>query len=120
MREVGPQMTGNGVVQIVSQHTLAETPARLEAIVLAEGMTVAARIDHSAEAGRFGLTLRSTVLLIFGNPIAGTPLMIASRTAGLDLPLKALVWQGDDDNVWLSYSSPEHVGERHNIPQSLW
>jgi uncharacterized protein (DUF302 family) len=112
-------MTENGLVQIGSYHTVAETLARLEAIVQKKGLTVVARIDHSAAAARVGLTLRPTFLLIFGNPKAGTPLMIASQTAGLDLPLKVLVWQDDNDNVWLCYNSPEHVVERHNIPQSL-
>src|SRR4051794_37979828 len=113
-------MTENGLVQIGSHHTVAETLARLEAIVQKKGLTIAAHIDHSAEAARVGLTLRPTHLLIFGNPKAGTPLMVASPTAGLDLPLKVLVWQDDNDEVWLAYNSAEHVGERHNVPQLLW
>jgi uncharacterized protein (DUF302 family) len=112
-------MIENGLVQIGSRHTVAETLARLEAIVERKGLAVSACIDHSAAAARVGLTLRPTILFIFGNAQAGTPLMVASQTAGLDLPLKALVWQDENDNVWLSYTSPEHVGERHNIPESL-
>jgi uncharacterized protein (DUF302 family) len=112
-------MTENGLVHIRSHHTVAEALARLEAIVQKKGLTVAARIDHSGEAARVGLTLRPTILLIFGNAKSGTPLMVASQTAALDLPLKALVWQDDDNIVWVSYNSPEYVGERHNIPQPL-
>jgi uncharacterized protein (DUF302 family) len=77
-----------------------------------------ARIDHSEDAAKVGLKMAPTELLI-GNPKAGTPVMIASPTTALDLPLKALVWQDADGKVWLSYNSPEYLRQRHNIPDDL-
>jgi uncharacterized protein (DUF302 family) len=96
-----------------------ETLARLETIVQAKGLTILARIDHSGDAAKAGLTMRSTKLLIFGNAKSGTPLMIASPSVAIDLPLKALVWQDDDGKVWLSYNSPDYLKERHAIPENL-
>jgi uncharacterized protein (DUF302 family) len=86
---------------------------RLEAAVRAKGMTVFARIDHAAGAAEAGLTLRPTELLIFGNARAGTPLMQARQTIGIDLPLKALVWQDASGKTWLSYNDPPWVVSRH-------
>jgi uncharacterized protein (DUF302 family) len=96
-----------------------ETLARLETIVQAKGLTILARIDHSGDAARVGLQMPPTKLLIFGNPKSGTPLMIASPSVAIDLPLKALVWQDDDGKVWLSYNSPNYMKERHAIPENL-
>jgi uncharacterized protein (DUF302 family) len=108
-----------GLVHLSSPHTVSETLKRLETIVQTKGLTVMARIDHSDEAAKVGLTMRPTKLLIFGNAKAGTPLMIASPSVAIDLPLKALVWQDEDDHVWLSYNSPEYLLERHAIPRNL-
>jgi uncharacterized protein (DUF302 family) len=96
-----------------------ETLARLETIVQAKGLTILARIDHSGDAARVGLQMQPTKLLIFGNPKSGTPLMIASPSVAIDLPLKALVWQDDDGKVWLSYNSPNYLKARHAIPENL-
>jgi len=96
-----------------------ETLARLETIVQAKGLTILARIDHSGDAATVGLQMPPTKLLIFGNPKSGTPLMIASPSVAIDLPLKALVWQDDDGKVWLSYNSPNYMKERHAIPENL-
>jgi uncharacterized protein (DUF302 family) len=96
-----------------------ETLERLETIVQAKGLTILARIDHSGDAANAGLKMQPTKLLIFGNAKSGTPLMIASPSAAIDLPLKALVWQDDDGQVWLSYNSPDYLKERHGIPESL-
>ena len=102
-----------------SPHTVMETLARLETIVQAKGLTILARIDHSGDAAKAGLQMRPTKLLIFSNARSGTPLMIASPSVAIDLPLKALVWQDDDEKVWLSYNSPAYLKERHAIPENL-
>jgi uncharacterized protein (DUF302 family) len=86
---------------------------RLEAAVKAGGMTVFAHVDHAAGAAEVGLTLRPTDLLIFGSPRGGTPLMQLAQTMGIDLPLKALVWQDEHGTTWLSYNDPAWLVERH-------
>ena len=98
---------------------MPETFKRLEAIVLARGLSILARIDHAGDAAKVGLKMHPTQLLIFGNPKAGTPLMIASPTLAIDLPLKALVWEDGEGEVWVSYNSPEYLRQRHNIPDAL-
>jgi uncharacterized protein (DUF302 family) len=80
---------------------------------------ILARIDHSGDAAKAGLSMRPTQLLIFGNAKAGTPLMAASPTVAIDLPLKALAWQDADDKVWLSYNSPNYLKQRHALPDNL-
>jgi uncharacterized protein (DUF302 family) len=106
-------MTENGLTTLPSTHGAKETMDRLEADVKAKGMTVFARIDHSAGAKEVGLPLRPTELLIFGNARGGTPLMQALQTSGIDLPLKALVWEDTDGKVWLSYNEPAWIAQRH-------
>ena len=113
------KLPDNGMVHLSSPHTLAATLARLETIVQSKGLTILARIDHSGDAAKAGLKMQPTKLLIFGNAKSGTPLMIASPSVAIDLPLKALVWQDDDGKVWLSYNSPDYLKERHAIPESL-
>ena len=88
---------------------------RFEAEVRARGMTVFAHIDHAAGAAAVGLSLRPTELLIFGNTKAGTPLMEATQTLGIDLPLKALVWQDGAGDTWLSYNDPGWLANRHGL-----
>jgi len=88
---------------------------RLEAAVKAKGMTVFARIDHSAGASAVGLSLNPTEVLIFGNAKGGTPLMQAAQTIGIDLPLKALVWQDASGSTWLSYNDPAWLARRHGL-----
>jgi uncharacterized protein (DUF302 family) len=109
----------NGMIHLSSPRTVMETLARLETIVQAKGLTILARIDHSGDAAKAGLEMHPTKLLIFGNAKSGTPLMIASPSVAIDLPLKALVWQDDDRKVWLSYNSPNYLKERHGIPENL-
>jgi uncharacterized protein (DUF302 family) len=87
----------------------------LEAEILAKGMKVFARIDHGAGAADAGLELRPTNLIIFGNARGGTPLMQASQTAGIDLPLKVLVWQDAAGKTWLSYNEPNWIVQRHGL-----
>ena len=112
-------LADNGLIHLSSPRTVLETLARLEAIVQSKGLAILARIDHSGDAAKAGLTLRPTKLLIFGNAKSGTPLMIASPSLAIDLPLKALVWQDDEEKVWLSYNSPDYLKERHAIPDNL-
>jgi uncharacterized protein (DUF302 family) len=92
-----------------------ETMDRLEAIIKAHGMSIFARINHAALAQEAGLSLRPTEVIIFGNPRAGTPLMQANQTIGIDLPLKALVWEDDEGKVWLGYNEPQWLARRHGI-----
>lgn len=114
------QETGNGVVSRRSQHSVDETVERLRGVLEAKRvMTLFALVDHSGEAAKAGLTMRPTKLLIFGNPAAGTPVMVAAPSSALDLPLKILVWEDGDGHVWLSWNSPEYLGQRHGIPAEL-
>ncbi|MEO8904285.1 MAG: DUF302 domain-containing protein [Polyangiaceae bacterium] len=95
-----------------------ETMDRLVAAIEAKGMTVFARIDHAAGAAQAGLVLRPTALLIFGNARAGTPLMQEGQVIGLDLPLKALVWQDAAHATWLSYNSPQALVARYGLSEA--
>jgi uncharacterized protein (DUF302 family) len=112
-------LTDNGIIHLSSPHSVAETLKRLENALHAKNLTVFARIDHSGEAEKVGLRMRPTQLLIFGSPKAGTPLMVASPTLAIDLPLKALVWEDSNGKVWLSYNSPDYLKQRHAIPEEL-
>ena len=103
----------DGIKTLASAFGPKDTMDRLEAAVRAKGMTVFARIDHAAGAAEVGLGLRPTELLIFGDARAGTPLMQAKQTIGIDLPLKALVWQDASGKTWLSYNDPPWVVSRH-------
>ena len=104
-----------GLTTIKSSHSPLETMSRLEAAVKAKGLTVFARIDHAGGASAAGLTLRPTELLIFGNANGGTPLMQAVQTIGIDLPLKALVWQDASGDTWLSWNDPAWLAARHSV-----
>lgn len=104
-----------GLVSRASPYPVAETLDRLETLLKAKGIKIFARIDHSAEAQSAGLTLRSMQLLIFGNPKAGTPLMQTAPGIGLDLPMKALAWQDAQDQVHVTWNSPEFLIGRHGL-----
>ena len=108
-----------GIVRMRSSHSVAETVDRLESLLKERGVLVFARIDFSADAARVGLTMRPEQLLVFGNPRAGTPLMVASPTAGLDLPLKALVWEDSTGGTWIAYNDARYVLGRHDLPPAL-
>jgi len=88
-------------------------------VLRAKGVTLFALVDHSGEAARVGMTMPATRLLIFGNPKAGTPLMLAAPSVAIDLPLKILVWEDGQGRVWLSYNSPAYLMNRHGVPQAL-
>ena len=109
----------NGMVHLGSPYSVPETLKRLESILQSRSLTVFARIDHSGEAGKVGMKMRPTQLIIFGSPKGGTPVMLASPTLALDLPLKALVWEDAGGRVWVSYNSAEYLKQRHNIPDDL-
>lgn len=108
-------MAVQGLTTIKCNHAPSETMARLEAAVKAKGLTVFARIDHAGGASEAGLALRPTEVLIFGNAKGGTPLMQAVQTIGIDLPLKALVWQDASGETWLSWNDPAWLAARHGL-----
>lgn len=108
-------MKPEGLTICQSSHGPKATMDRLEAAVTGRNMTVLARIDHASAAGKAGMELRPTEVLIFGNPRAGTPLMQAAQTIGIDLPLRALVWQDEDGKTWLAYDDPKWLAERHGV-----
>jgi uncharacterized protein (DUF302 family) len=109
----------NGMVHIYSHHSVQETVQRLESTLRTRGLTIFCHVDHSGEAEKVGLKMRPTQLLVFGSAKAGTPLMVASPTLAIDLPLKALAWEDADGAVWLSYNNPEYLQQRHNVPHDL-
>jgi uncharacterized protein (DUF302 family) len=103
------------LVTLPSAHSVTDTIARLKAVLAQKGIDVFAHIDHAAGAKQVGLPLRPTQLLIFGNPKGGTPLMQARQTIGLDLPLRALVWEDEEGKAWLTYSRVQDLARRHHI-----
>ncbi len=105
-------MAADGLTTIPSSYGAKETMDRLEAEIKAKGMVAFARIDHAAGAAQVGLPLRPTELLVFGGAKAGTPLMQSNQSIGIDLPLKALVWQDANGKVWLSYNEPSWLAKR--------
>jgi len=112
-------MAADGLITIKSSHGPEETMERLEATVKAKGLTVFSRIDHTAGAADVGLSLRPTELLIFGNAKGGTPMMQADQTVGIDLPLKALVWQDASGDTWISYDDPRWIAKRHGLSDEV-
>jgi len=108
-----------GLVDLPSKHSVDETVEKLKGILQSKSITLFALIDHSGEAAKAGLKMRPTKLLIFGNPKSGTPVMQAAPTSAIDLPLKILVWEDAQGNVWVTYNSPVYLQERHGVPQEL-
>lgn len=108
-------VAGDGLVSQKSKNSVDVTLDRLESIVTGKGLTVFARIDHSAGAKKVGLELRPTKLLIFGNPKIGTLMMQSNQVAGIDLPMKALAWEDETGQVWLTYSTARYLADRHHI-----
>jgi uncharacterized protein (DUF302 family) len=107
--------TADNLVAKRSAHGVADTMNRLEAAVKEQGIAVLARVNHAAAAQKVDMTLRPTELLIFGNPKLGTPLMQSQQRAGLDLPLKALVWQDEQGQTWIAYRAPAALAAEHGI-----
>jgi uncharacterized protein (DUF302 family) len=114
-----PSNPDNGIVTLPSHHSVEQTVERLQAALLVKGIKLFALIDHSGEAGRAGMQMPPTKLLIFGNPKAGTPLMIAAPSIAIDLPLKLLVWEDASGKVWISYNDPDYLRTRHHLPADL-
>lgn len=114
-----PTFPDNGMVHLSSPYSYSETLQRVEAALHSRSLSVFARIDHSGEATRVGLSMHPTQVIIFGSPKGGTPLMVASPTLAIDLPLKALVWEDAGGKVWVSYNTAEYLKQRHNIPDHL-
>jgi uncharacterized protein (DUF302 family)/uncharacterized membrane protein YidH (DUF202 family) len=105
----------SGVVSVPSRHNVAQTLERMEAVLKQKEIRLFARIDHAAGAREAGLSLRPTTVLLFGNPQAGTPLMQSQQTIGIDLPLKALVWEDEAGRAWLTYNDPRYLAERYGV-----
>jgi len=116
----GMPLSIEGIVSRLSPFSVEETLERLRQALHSRNLILFAQIDHSGEAKRVGLTMQEAHVLIFGNPKAGTPLMIASPLLALDLPLKVLVWQSDDGQVWVSSTSATYLQARYSIPQALF
>lgn len=110
---------GTGIIDQPSNHSVDQTVEKLKAILAAKGVALFALIDHSGEAEKVGLKMPPTKLLIFGNPKAGTPLMLAAPSIAIDLPLKILVWEDSQGKVWVSYNSPGYLQDRHHVPPEL-
>ena len=108
-----------GIVDKPTNHSVDETVEKLKGILQSKGVALFATIDHSGEAAKVGMKMPPTKLLIFGSPKAGTPLMLASPSVAIDLPLKILIWEDAQGKAWLSYNSPAYLQERHSIPAEL-
>jgi uncharacterized protein (DUF302 family) len=108
-----------GITRIVSPHSVPQTMERLESLLRERGIMIFARIDFSGDAARAGLTMQPEQMLIFGNPKAGTPLMQSVPAAGLDLPLKALVWEDATGHTQIAYNDPQYIIRRHGLDAAL-
>ncbi len=106
-----------GLVSVKSSHSVRETADRLESTLGKKGMTVFNRINHAEGASKIGKKLRPTELIIFGNPKVGAPLMQCSQTVAIDLPQKALIWEDEAGQVWLTYNDPKYLATRHDISE---
>src|SRR3989449_10274891 len=118
-QETSMAIPESGILRTASNHSVDETVARLQSILQAKGVKLFTIVDHSDEAASAGLKMPNTKLLIFGNPKAGTPLMLASPSAALDLPLKILVAEDAAGKVWISYNASAYLQARHKFPSEL-
>lgn len=109
------QPTPDGLITKKSKYSVKETLDKLEAVLKKKGITVALRWNHAAKANAVGIKLRPTELLIFGNPKLGSHMFTAAQSSGIDLPMKALAWEDEKGNVWLSYNDPAYITKRHSI-----
>ncbi len=111
--------TDNGIVTIPSNYSVDQTVEKLKGILQAKRVTLFTLVDHSGEAERAGMKMPPTKLLIFGNPKAGTPVMLAAPSSAIDLPLKILISEDSQGKVWVSYNSPAYLQQRHGVPREL-
>ena len=111
----GVAFAADGLITMRSPYSEGETMDRFVTVARNAGMNIFARIDHAAGAQQVGQSLRPTEVLIFGNPKAGTPLLKCSQTAGIDLPMKLLVWTDESNQVWVGYNDPAWIGRRHGV-----
>ncbi len=111
--------TKNGIISKRTNHSVNETLERLKNALLAKGVNIFAIVDHSGEAEKVGLKMPPTMLVIFGSPKAGTPLMLAAPSIAIDLPLKILIWEDGEGKAWVSYNSTAYLQERHGLPKEL-
>ena len=114
---VSAAAAGDGLISVKSAHDVKATADRLENVLKQKGMNVFIRIDHAAGARKVGKNLRPTELVVFGNPKVGTPLMQCNQSAAIDLPQKALIWQDEKDQVWLTHNDPNYLAQRHGLDQ---
>ena len=114
---VSTAVAGDGLISVKSSHDVKATADRLENILNQKGMTVFIRINHSASAQKVGKKLRPTELVVFGNHKVGTPLMQCSQSVAIDLPQKALIWQDDKGQAWLTYNDPNYLAQRHGLSE---
>lgn len=112
---VSTAVAGDGLISVKSSYDVKATADRLENILKQKGMTVFIRINHAAGARKAGQDLRPTELVVFGNPTIGTALMQCNRSVAIDLPQKALIWQDDKEQVWLTYNDPDYLAQRHGL-----
>jgi uncharacterized protein (DUF302 family) len=112
-------MPTSGLIEVASPYSVEETLKRLQSVLAERGVQVFALIDHSGEAQKVGMKMRPTKVLIFGNPKSGTPLMVATPTLAIDLPLKALIAEDEDGKTSVFYNSPEYLRDRHGVPEEL-
>jgi uncharacterized protein (DUF302 family) len=108
-------IAGEGLISVKSNNSVEKTVKRLESILISKGMTLFITIDHAEGAKKAMKELRSTKLVIFGNPKVGTPLMQCAQSTAIDLPQKALIWEDEEGKVWLTYNDPRFIAKRHNV-----
>jgi uncharacterized protein (DUF302 family) len=109
----------NGITSVLSEHSVQKAIDRLVSLADLKELTIFAHINFQADAEKAGLKMRPAQMLMFGNPKAGTPLILASPSVAIDLPLKVLAWEDEQGRVWLSYNKPEYLKERHGLPDEL-
>ena len=109
----------SGIIRQLGSHSVDTTVEKLTSLLQARGITIFALVDHSGEAENAGLKMPNTKLLIFGNPKGGTPLMLASPSVAIDLPLKILINEDASGKTWISYNSPAYLKDRHDLPEDL-
>ncbi len=110
-----PAFAVDGMINVQSKHSVQETADKMEGVLKEKGMTVFNRIKHSEGASKVGVELRDTELVLFGNPKVGSPLMACSQSIAIDLPQKALIWEDESQNVWISYNDPKYLEKKHNL-----